>query len=392
MRNKAGLGKTRIKTGKQKYRDRKEVRDRGVLNENQDFKAIGGQKIRPVCFLFFLLSVLSGAQVLPAQPAGPSGKGGSFSFCLENDVWLKRDDGYTNGVQLMWVSPGLGEKSSSSFLRFLNRLNVRLLGQDDRKNQQLRFSGTNYRRAALSLVQGMFTPADLTKEEVVPADRPYAGLLCAGLTLIRGTSLRQDSLGLAIGLVGSHSYAESLQRWLHRTYGWVYPEGWKNQLRDEPVLEIWFNRQWTLVVPRPSASGLSSAVKAGVGGQLGNLMTAAEAILDLRLGFNLQPEADSFSPAPLFGQIELTPAEKTSLYLLLRVEGKAIDRNLLLEGNTFTDSHSVELNHFYGQLISGLVYRSAEAALSFYWVLRTKEFKGQRYFDPYCGLTFSFNL
>ncbi|MBC7361430.1 MAG: lipid A deacylase LpxR family protein [Candidatus Aminicenantes bacterium] len=346
-----------------------------------------------VLFFLFLLG-LNGQLIavhLDEYPSRAKGKG-SFVFNLENDVWFTQDEGYTNGIGFSWISPELDKKSKSPFIRFLYCLNLRFLGSEEREEVGSGPGSACRRWGVFSLAQGMFTPADLTRKEIIPYDRPYAGLLYAGLTLVKSTGRSQDSLGLASGLVGPHSYAGALQRWLHKTYGWTYPQGWENQLKDEPILEIWFNRFWTLVARRKAASGWSPAVKAGVGGELGNLMTAVEAVLDLRFGFNLHPEADSFSWAPLFGQLDLAEATRTSVYAFLRFEGKVVARNLLLEGSTFADGHGVELNHFYGQLISGLVYRSAEATLSFYWVLRTKEFKGQRYFDPYCGLTFGFNL
>jgi hypothetical protein len=350
------------------------------------------QKLWLISFPLFMILILNLSPALFGQMPASSHDKGSFSLNLENDVFLDDDDGYTSGVELLWVLPRLSGKSSSSFIKWLYKLNIRLLGSNEPGNQIREFSGADQRRAIFSLSQTMFTPDDLEKKEIISDDRPYAGVLHAGITLVRDTGRRQDTLALTIGLVGPHSFAGSIQKWLHKTYDWTYPEGWENQLKDEPFLEMWFSRLWTLVFPTSSGKRLSPAIKAGYGGQLGNLMTAVNAGLDFRFGFNLKPEADSFSTAPFSGQIFLEPSVKTSIYVFLRLEGKAIARNLVLEGNTFTGSHSVEIHPLYAQVTSGIVYRSTYTNLSFYFVLRTKEFKGQKYVDPYAGLTFTFNL
>jgi len=330
----------------------------------------------------------------PEFPAGPTGKG-NLIFKLENDVWLDQDDGYTNGLFLGWVSPPLEEKSKSSWLRFLYRLNTRLLGNDARMESPencLDPETSGQRWAALSIAQGMFTPADLTREEIISDDRPYAGLLLASLTFVRNSGRTQTSWGGGLGVVGPLSLAEATQKWLHRTYGWTEPRGWTNQLKNEPVVDIWLSRFWTIWSLDKKEAGWNSVFKAGLGGQLGNLMTGLEATLDFRFGLNVQPGQEVWLPTPLCNQISLTGVKRTSIYAFCRVTGRALARNLLIEGNTFVSSHGQSLRHFYGQLTSGLAYESQQAVLSFYAAIRTKEFKGQKYFDPYCGLSFSLAL
>ncbi|HNS05313.1 MAG TPA: lipid A deacylase LpxR family protein [Candidatus Saccharicenans sp.] len=330
----------------------------------------------------------------PEFPAGPAGKG-NFVFNLENDVWLDRDDGYTNGLSFGWVCPPLDEESKSSWLRFLYRLNTRLLGNDKKIKSQNNYvdpETSSQRWAVLSIAQGIFTPADLTREEIISDDRPYAGLLLASLTFVRNSGRTQTCWGGGLGVVGPFSLAETAQKWLHRTYGWTEPRGWSNQLKNEPVVDIWLSRFWTIFGSDEKETGWRPAFRAGLGGQLGNLMTGLEATLDFRFGLNVQPEKEALLPSPLFNQVPLSGVKRTSVYGFCRLTGRALARNLLIEGNTFVSSHGQSLRHFYGQLISGLAYESQQAAISFYAVIRTKEFKGQKYFDPYCGLSLSLAL
>ncbi len=352
------------------------------------FKAYPGR----VIVIALVLAVLAGNLKSQAQFRPPARDRGSLVFSLENDVLLKQDEGYTNGVQLMWITPELSQNSGSSFLRWLARINRGLLGADKTATASGDESKPEQRRAGLSFVQGMFTPDNLSEKELIPDDRPYAGLLYASLGLVKLGPLRQDSAGLAVGVVGPLSLAGTIQRWLHRTYGWTYPEGWENQLKNEPVVELWFNRLWTLVPPRISFHGLQPVVRAGAGAQVGNLLIAAAAVADLKLGFNLEPQMDTFTAAPLFNHFVAGRATRTSVYAFLRLEGRAVARNLLLQGNTFRESHGVDIHPFYGQLSTGLAYQSKQAALILYFVMRTREFVGQKYREPYFGLTFSFNL
>lgn len=359
-------------------------------SEKERSKACLVRVILAVFSLMFLF--LAGHLELQAQFRPPARDRGSLVFSLENDVWLKQDDGYTNGVQLMWITPELSQNTGSSFLRWLAGLNRNLLGGERTAAANAGEIKPEQRRAGLSLVQGMFTPDNLSEKELIPDDRPYAGLLYASLGLVRLGALRQDSAGLAVGLVGPLSLAGAIQRWLHRTYDWTYPEGWENQLKNEPVVELWFNRLWTLVPPRISFHGLQPVVKIGVGAQAGNLLIAAAAVADLKLGFNLEPQMDTFTAAPLFNHFIAGRGTRTSVYAFLRLEGRAVARNLLLQGNTFQESHGVDIHPLYGQLSTGLAYQSQQAGLVLYFVMRTKEFIGQKYKEPYFGLTFSFNL
>ncbi|MGB9907095.1 MAG: lipid A deacylase LpxR family protein [Candidatus Saccharicenans sp.] len=338
------------------------------------------------------LLVLAANLKLQAQFKPPARDRGSLVFSLENDVLFKQDEGYTNGIQLMWITPELSRDTRPPFLRRLERLNRKLLGGGENSPGKRNDKPLVKRRASLSLVQGIFTPDNLTETNLIPDDRPYAGLLYAALGLVKLGQARQDSAGLAVGVVGPLSLAGAIQRWLHKTYGWTYPAGWENQLKNEPVVELWFNRLWMLVPPRISSHGLQPVVRAGLGAQAGNLLIASSAVLDLKLGFNLESQVDTVTAAPLFNHFLAGPASRTCFYAFIRLEGRVIARNLLLQGNTFQDSHGVDILPLYGQFSTGLAYQSEQAGLILYFVMRTREFVGQKYREPYGGLTFSFNL
>jgi hypothetical protein len=59
------------------------------------------------------------------------------------------------------------------------------------------------------------------------------------------------------------------------------------------------------------------------------------------------------------------------------VDGRAMGRNIFLDGNTFSDSHSVDSNVFVADLSAGIAINYHNTKLSYALVYRTKEFKQQ---------------
>ncbi|MBC7364845.1 MAG: DUF2219 family protein, partial [Candidatus Aminicenantes bacterium] len=85
---------------------------------------------KPV-LVFLIINFAGGLSFCQFNP--PVKDGGIFNFNLENDVWLKQDDGYTNGLLLGWISPQLDGEKHSHFLRFFYWLNAWILKGDLRK-------------------------------------------------------------------------------------------------------------------------------------------------------------------------------------------------------------------------------------------------------------------
>ena len=74
---------------------------------------------------------------------------------------------------------------------------------------------------------------------------PYAGYLYLGIGFLRGKVLgHMDTLEVDVGIVGRHSYAQDVQEQVHKWNGEDSPKGWANQLKDEPTLEINYERKW----------------------------------------------------------------------------------------------------------------------------------------------------
>jgi len=248
-------------------------------------------------------------------------------------------------------------------------------------------------RASLSLGQNMYTPEDTFSTQLVSDDRPYAGWLYVGIGLAANQgSERYDKLELEMGMVGAASMAEDVQTFWHSSLGLHVPEGWDNQLHNEPGAVLYYEQARRLGKAR-LCDGLRVDAVPHFGGALGNVYTYGTAGFTLRLGSNLD---DDFGPPrirpSLPGSGFFRPESGLSWYFFAGVEGRAVLHNIFLDGNTFTDSHSVDKKPLVGDLQAGLVFQWSRFRFSYTQIFRTKEFDGQHRSDIFGSLTLSYHF
>jgi lipid A 3-O-deacylase len=206
-------------------------------------------------------------------------------------------------------------------------------------------------RASFSLGQNIYTPEDTTATQLITDDRPYAGWLYMGFGLVANQgNERYDKLELEIGMVGPYSFAENVQTFWHSMLGLQVPQGWDNQLNNEPGVVLYYE-QTRRLAKRSIGWGLEVDVLPSFGGALGNIFTYAEASITLRLGSDLK---DDFGPPrispSLPGSAYFRPERGFNWYVFTGLQGRAVLHNIFLDGNTFTDSHSVDKEPFVGDL------------------------------------------
>jgi len=248
-------------------------------------------------------------------------------------------------------------------------------------------------RASLSLGQNMYTPEDTTATQLITEDRPYAGWLYMGFGLVanQGTK-RYDKLELEIGMVGPYSFAEDVQTFWHSLLGLQVPNGWDNQLKNEPGIALYYEQ--TRRFERQNIGwGLDVDVLPHFGGALGNVFIYGAAGITLRLGSELE---DDFGPPrirpSLPGSGYFRPEKGFNWYLFAGLEGRAVLHNIFLDGNTFRDSHSVDKETFVGDLQAGLVVQWNRFRITYTQIFRTKEFDGQDRGDLFGSLSLSYHF
>ncbi len=328
----------------------------------------------------FGLALLS--TVATAQPAASTTAGrrttdrGVVGLTFENDSFADTDHNYTSGVTLSWFSaPGGAPRKLSRTLR-----STPLLSDEG--------------ETRLSLVVGhnMFTPDDIEATAFQREDRPYAAWLYGRMGIAVETGDRLDHLEVMAGVVGPAAQGEAVQGKVHEWSNSRPPNGWDNQLANEPGLGAIWRRTWRL--PTGTAStGWGFEALPYVGGSLGNIYTNASAGAAVRGGRDLAADYGPQGVRPnLSGAGFFRPAHRVSGYAFAGVEGSAVARNLFLDGNTFQDGPGVDKNVLLGAAEAGVALYLFGVRLSYSHQLRSPEYLTQDGPDDYGSLTVSARL
>jgi len=298
----------------------------------------------------------------PAQSDEP--QRGTLILEYENDLFGGEDRYYTNGVRLTWISP------------------------DDRVPAWIRrgagivpfFADQGDLKLSYSLGQNIYTPNDIKTATPPTDDHPYAGWLYGSIGLGSETPTRLDRLQLNLGVVGPASLAERTQREIHRLVGSSVPQGWDTQLSNEPTLMLTYDRQWLAWRGGDNSSGWGWDVTPSIGGAAGNVFTQLNSGLTLRFGHTMPADWGPPRIGPtLPGSGLFRPRGDFGWYLFVSADGRMVARNLFLDGNTFTDSRSVDKRHLVGELqFGGVMNVGRRFRLTYTHVLSTRAFSGQR--------------
>ena len=145
------------------------------------------------------------------------------------------------------------------------------------------------RRVAVFIGQSIFTPKNLSLRPPDPYDRPYAGWLYIGVSLLQETDLRMlENLGLDAGIVGPESLAKRAQNDFHQFIGSARAQGWGNQLQNEPGIMLSYERLWRLPLAGDPNNGIDFVPQLGV--TTGNVMTYGDVGGLLRIGKGLRAD------------------------------------------------------------------------------------------------------
>lgn len=247
-------------------------------------------------------------------------------------------------------------------------------------------------RVSVSIGQNIYTPEDTYTRKPLPNERPYAGWLYAGIGVVANQgSNRYDKLYLEAGVVGPQSYAQDVQTYWHSMFGLHVPEGWDNQLKNEPGAALYYEQARRIF--RKDLFGLETDLIPHFGGSVGNVLTHGALGTTLRFGSGLR---EDFGPPrirpSLPGSTFYRPGKAFTWYIFTGMEGRVVLYNIFLDGNTFTDSLSVDKRPFVGDLQAGLVVQWKRFRFSYTQILRTKEYEGQGDPDVFGSLSLSYHF
>ncbi|WP_448132150.1 lipid A deacylase LpxR family protein [Stutzerimonas chloritidismutans] len=293
----------------------------------------------------------------------------------ENDIIASGSDGhYTNGLEVIW---GFEPDDQSWTRRFADLLPG--------------WSGAAIDNVAYRFGHQIYTPEEIETRALIEDDRPYAGLLFAGMSMFSDTQYEgwraAQGLHLDVGIIGPAAGGKRLQRAVHKATDSDEPNGWDNQLENEPFVNLGYQHRWWL---QERFAGLELEYGPSLGFALGNLYSYGSAGLGLRLGQNLQRSFSipAVTPAQSGSQF-FRPGGDFAWYGFANLEGRYMAHNMLLDGNTFEDSHSVDRREWVGDAKLGVALTWSRWQLAFASVWRTREFQGQQEHDQFGSITLS---
>ncbi|HEY9247507.1 MAG TPA: lipid A deacylase LpxR family protein [Rariglobus sp.] len=339
----------------------------------------------PAVAASLILSAAAGrADVEPEIPVERARTAPVFSLYFENDYFGGEDRHYTNGVKLSWVSGDLSEWEQEGWRkRFAESLP--LVNKADRQ-----------KNFGVALGQNIYTPQDTDLTVPDPDDRPYAGWTYLEFSYISKNDRVMDTVSVQLGMVGPHSYAEDIQKVVHKWISDDEPRGWDSQIKDEPGINLIFERKWRLY-GRALGDTLGIDFVPHVGASLGNVQTHANAGGVARLGFNLPSDfgvdlirgGGAVSAPADDNDPRVSPDRSWSFFIFGGVDGRAVARDIFLDGNTFRDSASVDKKNFVGDAYYGVGVIIGTWQLTYTEAVRTIEFKGQDDMSYFGSVTLS---
>jgi lipid A 3-O-deacylase len=321
------------------------------------------------------LALLAGAALLAAVDGAAADDRSRFSALEENDsLYFNSDKHYTQGVRFAYLGPDITAPSAwnAPFELGASLLPVfRSEGSDTRK-----------RRYALIAGQSIFTPKNITIKPPDRSDRPYAGWLYGGASLLQETDRRVlENLELEVGIVGPGALGRQVQNDFHQLIGIGKAQGWGSEIQHEVGAVLAYERLWRIAVLGDGANGVD--VVPQLGAALGNIYTYGAAGGLLRIGKNLRADYGPVRVRPSLSGTDYFDGDGLDgafgFYVFAGAEGRVVGRNVFLDGNAFRQSPSVEKKNVVADLQGGFtLFWSTRLRLDFSVVRRTMEFVGQR--------------
>ena len=290
-----------------------------------------------------------------------------LTFTIENDLFGSgTDQNYTNGARLTYFDVASTPPETAYFItNYLPLISI---------NET---SSTTY-----SIGQNLYTPENITTKTPDPSDRPYAAFLygSASFTTLKDNHI--DQLEMTLGVIGPAALGKEVQKFVHNTIDADNPAGWDHQLKNEPGVILSWERVWPGAYSK-EFSDLTFSADPFTGFSAGNIYTYGSAGMTLSITptkHKWQSPPPRVRPAMPGNGYFLVPENQHSWSLFTSVETRAIARNIFLDGNTFTDSPSVNKKHIVNDINAGVSYTYGRTQLSYTVTWRSKEFDNQK--DP----------
>jgi len=322
--------------------------------------------------------------------AARAGDADRISILEENDsLYSNSDKHYTQGLRLSDLGPNIDAQSRwNGPFDFIGGI-APIFSSGDQATERSR-------RVAMFLGQSIFTPTDKTRQPSDPNDRPYGGWLYAGVSLLQERDHRMlENLELDVGVIGPGAFGKQTQNNFHQFIGVPQAKGWSREIQTEPGVMLTYERFWRIGLIGEHGNGLDIVPQ--LGATLGNVFTYGEGGFLLRLGKNLGADYGPARIRPALSGTDYFDGDhldgKFGFYVFAGAQGRAVGRNIFLDGNSFRQSPSVDKKPLVGDVQAGVsMFWSDAWRLDFSAVRRSREFDGQLSPDVIGTATIAFSL
>ncbi len=312
---------------------------------------------------------------------------GSLTLYSENDKYFAGTDRhYTNGLKFSALSTDLRSFTDPSVpapVRGLSRLLGDLV-QPDKPH-----------KLGLSFGQNIYTPEDTQITAYQPDDRPYAAWLYLGAAFhvyhppaeVDGTA-RLDVFEITAGVVGPAALGREVQNEYHRFIGVETAKGWDHQVRNEVGLNLVYERKYRFSTDG-ARTGWGADFIPHAGLSIGNVFTYANAGFEVRTGYRLPSDFGSNLIRPS-GDSNSLRRPPFNIFLFAATDGRAIARDITLDGNTFREGPSIDKKNFVADVYAGLGFGTRRWQFTYTQAYRTIEFEGQDRYSAFGSASVSF--
>ncbi len=268
-----------------------------------------------------------------------------FRFNYDNDYFAATDRNYTQGYSFELVAPFFSK----------NPVNHLFYNPQDAE-----------KRYGLAVEHIGFTPDNYELPEIQLGDRPFAAAIMLKSFVISTDSENRSRFtsSMSLGIIGPGAFGREMQTEIHEATGNKIPLGWRNQIKNDVVVnyEVGYERQLVRFHDLFSLQAMGNV-------KLGTLFTNGSLGLNATLGLI----NDSFSVS--------SKRNGFNLYAYARPALNVIGYDATLQGGVFNRQSvytisSGNVERFTGRLDYGLVLKTRTLYFEYTRSAITSEFAG----------------
>ncbi len=363
-------------------------------NDNLQFTML-----KPNLYFSILLSVLLTSQLVKAvendakkkpdevtlkdlQEISDKNDGEAFVFYIENDARTiggpGSDQAYSNGFKFSYIyAKDRIPKWAEAPVKKVNVLEKKV------ENSTVNFG--------VSLGQQIYTPNNISTQQFLKNDRPYAAWLFLGAMISLKEEKNAHVFELNVGTVGPAALGKEVQNNVHELIDIGKAKGWDNGLKNEVTLQLFYQKRTKLY----NLKNLD--VVPFYGGGVGNVFVGGHAGCLFRFGINLPADFGPTRPSGSDGDSFVSPGDgpqkkNLSYYVFASGRGNGTARNIFLDGNTFQASHRVKKYPLTFETDFGAGIQYDPYSLVWRFVTKSPEFEERSRFNSFASINFVYQL